>query len=56
MATSPIYLGISWAIIPIVTGKNSLGFPKLNAIPIARPSIKLCKSELSRFKNPVDSF
>lgn len=28
----------------------------MNAIPIAKPSIKLCKSELKRFKKPVDYF
>ncbi len=42
--------------MPIVTGKNSFGLPRLKATPIASPSIKLWIKELIKFKKPVDYF
>ncbi len=40
--------------MPNVIGRNSFGLPKLKAIPIASPSIKLCSKELKRLRKPVD--
>jgi hypothetical protein len=34
----------------MVTAKNYLGLPVEKATPIARPSIKLCKRELNKFR------
>ncbi len=50
IATSPISRGISWAMIPKVTGRNSFGFPRLKAMPIASPSMKLWSRELIRLR------
>lgn len=40
-ATSPNYLGISCAMMAIITGTISKGFAVAKATPKARPSIKL---------------
>jgi hypothetical protein len=40
-ATSPSYLGISWATIAIKTGMASEVFPVAKATPSASPSMKL---------------
>lgn len=41
MATSPIYLGISWAHIAIIIGTNYDFMPDAKPTPIPNPSMKL---------------